>query len=128
VFAFGEAGDLVPGSCVYQRDPACERFRRLSEQRWRCRAKQQKASGAAVSIDLRAQCGEDFRSALHFIKHDEPLAVLTEKKRGVGKPRAVFFGLKIQIERGGRFCGDGPRQGGFADLARAQQSDGRCAL
>jgi len=81
-------------------------------------------------VDDPTQCLEQRRGTMDLIDDDE-LAGLSPQK-GVGIPQAalIHWPLKIKVER----CIPGPascnaaRESGLADLARAEQDDGRHLL
>jgi len=81
----------------------------------------------AAAVDQAAQCLEDFRHAMNLVEDDEFVRVGCQIKFRLAQPRSVGFGLKIQIERRPGYT-DFQREGGFADLAWAEQGHGRRAV
>ena len=131
---------LQRGQIGCGRDLGCQQWRQLDiayaagqglgtlpQQPPRGTAEQEEAARPAVGVDLGPQRGKDVGQVLHFIEHDEAVAVAGEEQLGLGQLGPV--GRSLQVEHQGRapagrrLGGQGMRQRRLADLARPEQHD-----
>lgn len=104
----------------------CAAPQRLAQHVARRRAEQQKASRTTLRIDLRAQRGEQTRHELHFIEHDQALALGGEEQIRVRQHAMIALSIEVEQQRAWLRRGNGGRQRGFgfAHLARPEPHGG----
>ena len=100
----------------------------MLEQVQRGRAEQQEAAcrGALApgQIDLAAQDGKEAGRAMHSIKDDQLIPVLSEVQLRLGELGAVLPRLQVEVHRGAALS-HLVRQGCLANLTRPEQGHGR---
>jgi hypothetical protein len=99
----------------------------LAEQIQRGRSEEQEAAGpsslAPALVDEAAQDLQQAGETMNLVEDDELVLMACEIELRVCQPGTIRVGFKVEIE-GGTLLADHARQGGLADLARAQKSSG----
>lgn len=81
-------------------------------------------AAAPALIDETAQCAEEFRHAVDFVEHDQPVFVLAQEKCGLRELAAIVTRFQVKVQ-GRDLSAELQRKCGFANLTWADQGDSR---